>query len=66
LGAALAALNHLEDSPAVRRLQANVRVVAAHIEERGPGYNRSTTSSYLRTMCGSMTGGWSLPCVMSD
>jgi hypothetical protein len=21
---------------------------------------------YLRTMCGSRTGGWSLPCVMSD
>jgi hypothetical protein len=29
LGAALAALNHLEDSPMVRRLQANVPVVAA-------------------------------------
>jgi hypothetical protein len=42
LGAALAALNHLEDSPAVRRLQANIRVAAAQIEERGPGYNRST------------------------
>jgi hypothetical protein len=35
LGAALAALNHLEDSPTVRRLQANVRVIAAQIEERG-------------------------------
>jgi hypothetical protein len=23
-------------------------------------------SSSLRTMCGSRTGGWSLPCVMSD
>jgi hypothetical protein len=22
--------------------------------------------NYLRTMCGSRTGGWSLPCVMSD
>jgi hypothetical protein len=22
--------------------------------------------SYVRTMCGSRTGGWSLPCVMSD
>jgi hypothetical protein len=21
---------------------------------------------YMRTMCGSRTGGWSLPCVMSD
>jgi hypothetical protein len=45
LGAALAVLNHLEDSPAIRRLQANVRVAAAQIEERGPGYNRSATSS---------------------
>jgi hypothetical protein len=33
LGAALAALNHLEDSPVVRRLQANVCVTAAQIEE---------------------------------
>jgi hypothetical protein len=49
LGAALAALNHLEDSPAVRRLQANVRVAAAQIEERGPGYSRSATSSYSRS-----------------
>jgi hypothetical protein len=23
-------------------------------------------AAYLRTMCGSRTGGWSLPCVMSD
>jgi hypothetical protein len=22
--------------------------------------------SQMRTMCGSRTGGWSLPCVMSD
>jgi hypothetical protein len=29
LGAALAALNHLEDSPVVRHLQANVRVATA-------------------------------------
>jgi hypothetical protein len=29
LGASLAALNHLKDSPMVRRLQANVRVAAA-------------------------------------
>jgi hypothetical protein len=29
LGAALAALNHLEDSPLVGRLQANIRVAAA-------------------------------------
>jgi hypothetical protein len=49
LGAALAAKNHLEDSPAVRRLQANVRVAADHIEERGPGYSKSTASSYFRS-----------------
>jgi hypothetical protein len=35
LGAALTALNHLEDAPAVRRLQANVRIAVAQIEERG-------------------------------
>jgi hypothetical protein len=23
-------------------------------------------AAHLRTMCGSRTGGWSLPCVMSD
>jgi hypothetical protein len=46
LGAALAALNHLEDSPTVRRLQANVCVTSAQIEERGPGYSRSAASSY--------------------
>jgi hypothetical protein len=48
LGAALAVLNHLEDSPAIRRLQANVRVAAAQIEETGPGYSRSVASSYSR------------------
>jgi hypothetical protein len=49
LGAALAALNHLEDSPMIRRLQANVRVAAAQIEERGSGYNRSAASSYSKS-----------------
>jgi hypothetical protein len=49
LGAALAALNHLEDSSAVRRLQAKVRVAAAQIEERGPGYSRFAASSYSRS-----------------
>jgi hypothetical protein len=49
LGAALAALNHLEDSPMVRRLQANVRVAAAQVEERGPGYSRSAESSYSKS-----------------
>jgi hypothetical protein len=28
------------------------------------GFRKMTAS--LRTMCGSKTGGWSLPCVMSD
>jgi hypothetical protein len=45
LGAALAVLNHLEDSLAIRCLQANVRVAAAQIEERGLGYSRSAASS---------------------
>jgi FtsZ-interacting cell division protein ZipA len=31
------------------RLQANVRVAAAQIEERGPGYSRSAASSYFRS-----------------
>jgi hypothetical protein len=48
LGAALTALNHLEDSPMARRLQANVRVAAAQIEERGLGYSRFAASSYSR------------------
>jgi hypothetical protein len=48
-GAALAVLNHLEDSPAIRRLRANVRVAAAQIEERGPGYSRFAASSYSRS-----------------
>jgi hypothetical protein len=41
LGSALAILNHLEDSSVIRCLQANVRVAAAQIEERGPGYSGS-------------------------
>jgi hypothetical protein len=49
LGAALAALNHLEDSLAVRRLQVNVRVAAAQIEQRSPRYSRSAASSYSRS-----------------
>jgi hypothetical protein len=49
LGAALAVLKHLEGSPAMRRLQDSVRVVAAQIEERGPGYSRSAESSYSRS-----------------
>jgi hypothetical protein len=49
LGAALAALNHLEDSLMIRRLQANVCIAAAQIEERGPGYSRSAASFYSRS-----------------
>jgi hypothetical protein len=41
LGSALAALNYLEDSPALRRLQANVHVAAAHIEEHPRQRRRS-------------------------
>jgi hypothetical protein len=33
----------------IRRLQANVRVATAQIEERGPGYSRSTSSSYFKS-----------------
>jgi hypothetical protein len=32
-----------------RRLQANVRVAAAQIEERGPRYSRSAASSYSKS-----------------
>jgi hypothetical protein len=49
LGAALAVLNQLEVTPTVRRLQANVCIASAQIEERGPGYSRSTASSYSRS-----------------
>jgi hypothetical protein len=28
--------------------------------------DEKSATSKLRTMCGSRTGGWSLPCVMSD
>jgi hypothetical protein len=49
LGAALAALNDLEDSPMIWCLQANIHIAAAQIEERGPGYSRSAASSYSRS-----------------
>jgi hypothetical protein len=49
LGTALAALNHLEDSLMIRRFQANVRIAAAQIEERRPGYSRYAASSYSRS-----------------
>jgi hypothetical protein len=46
LGAALAELEQLEDTPATRRLQAHIRITTAQVKERGPGYNRSASSSY--------------------
>jgi hypothetical protein len=49
LGLTLAALNQLEDTPTIRRLQSNVRVAATQIEERGTGYIRMTASSYSRS-----------------
>jgi hypothetical protein len=49
LGAALAVLGHLEDTPAKRCLQAHIRVATAQVEERGPGYSKSATSSYSRS-----------------
>jgi hypothetical protein len=39
LGAALAALGQLEDTPAIQRLQAHICVATAQVEERGPGYS---------------------------
>jgi hypothetical protein len=32
----------------------------------GATMDMSNSQRKLRTMCGSRTGGWSLPCVMSD
>jgi hypothetical protein len=45
LGASLATLGQLEDTPAIRYLQAHIRVPTAQVEERGPGYTRSAASS---------------------
>jgi hypothetical protein len=33
---------------------------------RDKEHTKLTLSTHVRTMCGSRTGGWSLPCVMSD
>jgi hypothetical protein len=49
LGAALAALGQLEDTPVVRRLQANLCVATAQVKEQGLGYSRSTARSYSRS-----------------
>jgi hypothetical protein len=61
LGAALAALNHLEDTPMVRRLQANVLVAPAQIEKRAldtvdqqelptPGVDRNVLANDVAAM----------------
>jgi hypothetical protein len=49
LGAGLASLGQLEDTRAIRRLQAHIHVATTQVEERGPGYNRSTARSYYRS-----------------
>jgi hypothetical protein len=49
MGAALAALGQLEDTPVIRRLQAHIRVATTQVEERDPGYSRSVASSYSRS-----------------
>jgi hypothetical protein len=38
-----------------------VKICEEQLEEMEVG-----TKNTVRTMCGSRTGGWSLPCVMSD
>jgi hypothetical protein len=49
LGAVIATLGQLEDTPAIRCLQAHIRVAITQVEERGPRYNRSVASSYSRS-----------------
>jgi hypothetical protein len=49
LGAALAALGQLEDTPIIRCLQTHIRVATAQVEEMGPVYSRSAASSYSRS-----------------
>jgi hypothetical protein len=40
--------------------------VAAHTDVLCQILQAQQQMAQLRTMCGSRTGGWSLPCVMSD
>jgi hypothetical protein len=49
-------------------LEARVEQLKASVvdEKYVARYLSMIISSWLRTMCGSRTGGWSLPCVMSD
>jgi hypothetical protein len=51
----LAQLEHQPPAP-----QGSTEPVAATVEEV------VASGAQVRTMCGSRTGGWSLPCVMSD
>jgi hypothetical protein len=43
-----------------------VRAMRTARAVRAPPHHPSSTNGCLRTMCGSRTGGWSLPCVISD
>jgi hypothetical protein len=42
-------------------LASRLRALGGHVYQR-----ISRTLHLVRTMCGSRTGGWSLPCMMSD
>jgi hypothetical protein len=59
LGAALARLQQANYSPEAEAAMAPFQFTTALVDEK-------SAASKLRTMCGSRTGGWSLPCVMSD
>jgi hypothetical protein len=45
LGAALATLGQLEDTPKIRCIYAHIRVATSQVEERGPGYIKSAAST---------------------
>jgi hypothetical protein len=49
LGTTLAALGQLEDTPAIWRLQAHIRIATTQVEERGPRYSKSFSNSYSRS-----------------
>jgi hypothetical protein len=63
-------LLHLLITSPLRRLlerpQAPDRLCHRHLLHFPPLLDGADEGSKLRTMCGSRTGGWSLPCVMSD
>jgi hypothetical protein len=52
-------------SPSTLEEDHEARQESRHAMNMTPNDPR-TEASMLRTMCGSRTGGWSLPCVMSD